>query len=210
MDKKLLLMGCALGAALTLPAENLIKNGNFEEEAKNWIVPSWIKHAAKLQFDGSDMPGAGRAALKLVAADGKLPILYQQFKFVPGVTSYKVSFSAKIKDFNNWGWFIIHVESEKTRKRYFGQTVGAGAGTNNSRPWKTYSKTISIPAEEGGNPARVTIVFGGKTTGTAWIDDLIIEPVAGTPPVKEKKTTAPDKTPAKTTADVKKKNKPHS
>ena len=72
--------------ALAVSGQELIKNGNFEQQLEGWVVPSWIKNAATPELDSSDMPGAGKASLKLVGGDGKLPAMYQTLKFLPGVT----------------------------------------------------------------------------------------------------------------------------
>lgn len=170
-------MGCSLLCSAAFSANVLIKNGNFENQLEGWEVPSWIKNAAPLILDNKDMPGPGAASLKLVAENGKLPILYQKIKFLPGVKQYKISFKVKTEKISNWGFFIVYVTGDKLKKRCFEKVVGAGHGVRNSTPWTTYDGIINVPEEAFGQTGKLSIQFGSKVTGTAWIDDITIEPI---------------------------------
>ncbi len=162
--------------ALAVSGRELIKNGNFEQQLEGWTVPSWIKNAATPILDSADMPGAGKASLKLVGGDGKLPAIYQSLKFLPGVTKYKVSFQVKTEKMNDWGYIAFYVSDDKTKKRYYAKNVGAGgAGKNSSIPWTKIEGEMEVPAEAAGNPGKLNLIFGGKTTGTVWLDDIVIE-----------------------------------
>ncbi|MBQ7178101.1 MAG: hypothetical protein IJS08_11865, partial [Victivallales bacterium] len=168
-------LGLLAMVALVVAGEELIKNGNFEQQLEGWVVPSWIKNAATPVLDSSDMPGAGKVSLKLVGGDGKLPAMYQSLKFLPGVTKYKVSFQVKTENINDWGYVAIYVSDDKTKKRYYSKTVGAaGAGKDSNRPWTKIEGEMEVPQEAAGNPGKLNIIFGGKTTGTVWLDDILI------------------------------------
>ena len=204
MKKFLLTLGCALLGASAFSAEPLVKNGSFENGLTGWVVPSWIKNAAKPQLDNSDMPGAGTASLKMVAADGKLPIIYQVVRFPAGVSQYKVSFKAKTEKFSNWGFVILYISSDKAKKRCFEKVISAQHGVKNSIPWTTYQGVLNVPAEAMNGTGKVTIQFGSKVTGTAWFDDLTIEPVQATPPAPAKVNEKQQPAPAKADAGKKK------
>ncbi len=182
MKKLLLTASCIAACAVSFGTEILVKNGSFENKMANWIVPGWIKNAATPIFDNSDMPGPGTAALKLVAADGKLPIIFQNIKFPANIKQYKISFKAKTEKINDWGFVILYVSANNVKKRCFEKIIGAGKGVRNSTPWTTYSGVINVPDEALGKTGKITIQFGSKCTGTAWFDEIIIEPVITTAP----------------------------
>lgn len=85
MKKFLLALSCFTLGSAAFCADVLIKNGNFEEGLKNWVVPGWIKNAATPILDNSDMPGPGKASLKLVAAD----VIKYELHLPPGLTAIK-------------------------------------------------------------------------------------------------------------------------
>ena len=188
-------LGLLVMVALVVAGEELIKNGNFEQQLEGWVVPSWIKNAATPELDSSDMPGAGKASLKLVGGDGKLPAMYQTLKFLPGVTKYKVSFQIKTANLNDWGYIAIYVSDDKTKKRYYSKTMGAGgAGKDSSRPWTKVEGEMDVPQEAAGNPGKLNIIFGGKTTGAVWLDDIVIESAEAAAAQKEEAAPSIDLT----------------
>lgn len=193
MKKNLLAAMALFALLLNAYAQDIIKNGNFENQLEGWTVPGWIKNAATPELDASEMPGAGHASLKLVGGDGKLPIIFQTITFQPGVAKYTVSFQMKTENMNNWGWVMLHISSNKTNKRYFQKVVGAGVGKDNSRPWAKYEGTLELPPEAIGSKGTLTIQFGGKTTGTVWVDDISVTPDAATPTEPPKEAPAAPK-----------------
>ena len=190
MKKFLLALSCFTLGSAAFCADVLVKNGNFEEGLKNWVVPGWIKNAATPILDNSDMPGPGKASLKLVATDGKLPIIFQSLKFPANVKQYKISFKAKTEKLSDWGFVIVYITSDKVKKRCFEKVIGSGKGVRNSLPWTTYSGIINVPDEALGKTGKITVQFGSKVTGTAWFDDITVEPVTTT---EENKQPAPAK-----------------
>ena len=193
MKKFLLAAGCMAMCAVTFGSEILIKNGSFENKLTGWIVPGWIKNAATPILDSSDMPGPGTASLKLVAENGKLPIVFQNIKFPANIKQYKISFKAKTEKINDWGFVILYVSANNVKKRCFEQIIGAGKGVKNSTPWTTYSGVIDVPAEALGKTGKITVQFGSKCTGTAWFDDIIVEPVKVETPQSASAPAAADK-----------------
>lgn len=177
MKKILFVSLCSILCSAAFAADVLIKNGSFENKLNGWVIPGWIKNAATPIFDNKDMPGAGTASLKMVAADGKLPIIFQDFKFPAGISQYKISFKAKTENLNNWGFVILHVTGHGVKGTFYKQVISAGHGVNNSSPWTTYSGIINVPPSSFGKGGRMTIQFGNKNTGTAWFDDIVIEPI---------------------------------
>ena len=188
--KKIALL--ALVASVLAFAEGLIVNGDFEQGLEHWNVPSWIKNAATPELDSAEKPNGGKASLKLLGADGKLPIVFQGIKFLPGVRKYQVSYQIKTENMNDWGYVILYVSNDKNAKRYYSQTVGAGKGRDNSRPWQRYTAVMEVPEDADGARGKVFISFGGKTSGTAWIDDFVIEPEGSAAP-KKAEEPAPNK-----------------
>lgn len=169
-----ILLGTAVMlSAGSLRADDLIKNGGFEEGASGWWGPG-LKSGGVV----SDQAGGGGNCLNL--SEG---FVCQDKRPVEGGKSYKISMKIRSEDAAEGSVYVqVSFRGEGVKAGWYGPEVATVEGrsekalfvTGGTQGWKEYASVIDAPA----NATEMLIYLRklGGTAGTASFDDVKIEP----------------------------------
>ncbi|PTX98254.1 hypothetical protein DB345_05315 [Spartobacteria bacterium LR76] len=167
-----------LGAAVILSAgllraDELIKNGGFEDGSSGWWGPG-LKSGGVV----SDQAGGGANCLNL--SEG---FVCQDKRPVEGGKSYKISMKIRSESAPEGSVYVqVSFRGEGVKPGWYGAEVASVEGrsekalfvTGGTQEWKEYTSVIDAPA----NATEMLIYLRklGGTAGTASFDDVKIEP----------------------------------
>lgn len=160
-------------SAGALRADDLIKNGGFEEGASGWWGPG-LKSGGVV----SDQAGGGANCLNL--SEG---FVCQDKRPVEGGKSYKISMKIRSESAPEGSVYVqVSFRGEGVKPGWYGADVASVEGrsekalfvTGGTQEWKEYTSVIDAPA----NATEMLIYLRklGGTAGTASFDDVKIEP----------------------------------
>ena len=170
MKKIILMAAVLLGAAGVFAAENLLKNGTFEQlvagKPAGWILP---KTNPGITFSGDGAPESGYVKFDIVK-DGKKfsSNIWQSItKVVKSSGKYQISFKLRTKGFRG-NIRLIAIND--------GWQKGAGLSIGGRFPadWKEYKKVIVMP--EFKKDARL-LIWVSAVKGVAEFADIKLEAV---------------------------------
>lgn len=176
--RRVALLLILLGAAVLLSsgdlrADELIKNGGFENGASGWWGPG-LKSGGVV----SDHAGGGANCMNLsegFVCQDKLP--------VDGGKAYKISMKIRSESAPEGSVYVqLSFRGEGVKPGWYGAELASVDGrsekalfvTGGTQDWKEYSSVIDAPA----NATEMLIYLRklGSTAGTASFDDVKIEP----------------------------------
>lgn len=156
-----------------LRADELIKNGGFEEGASGWWGPG-------LKSGGVVSNHAGGGANCLDISEG---FVCQDKRPVQGGTAYKISMKIRSESAPEGSVYVqVSFRGEGVKPGWYGAEVASVEGrsekalfvTGGAQDWKEYSSVIDAPA----NATEMLLYLRklGGTAGVASFDDVKIEP----------------------------------
>lgn len=182
-------LGALLISTASASAENMLKNGGFEENAKHW----W---GDGLKGGGLDatQPASGRHSLKIVDH-----FVCQDKVVITGGQHYKLTAKIRVED--------TPPDSVYVQMSYRGPGVSSGwrgpvflnlksggeravFATGGTHDWREFSTVFEAPAD-----ALRFLVYLRKipgSAGTAWFDDLSLTPVAAPQPTASAEPQEPE------------------
>ncbi len=170
--KKITMLAAALLSSVTLfGAENVIKNGTFEQlvagKPANWIV----KNPAGITFSSDGAPESGYVRFAPEIKDGK-KVSLSFFQLINGAvkSNAKYTLSYKLRVSNGFRGYVRVIAINDGWQKGVGNSVGGRFPTQ----WKEYKKVITMP--EYKKDARF-IVMITVAKGYADIADIKLEPV---------------------------------
>lgn len=169
-------------AVTSLLADNLISNGDFEGDSNGWVSPDWLQNTVQPEIDKVEMPGPGKGSLRFIGEKDKRCIVYFPFKLPAGATKLKASVTIKTKGFVE-GFASSYVTLTKASQNfapiYTPSTYHGGKET----PWTKYEDFFEVPA--GAGPyGKMYLQMTPGIVGTAWFDNVVLEPVDSIPAKK--------------------------
>ena len=156
--------------------ENILKNPGFEDAVNNWELPGWLKEKKDLivpELDKNIVAGPGMASLRFTGTADKHAVVYQPVKFPMDVKKYHLSAWMKTSGMQK-GYAMVYIACDKTLAMLTTPPVYSGG---KETEWKKYDASFEIPPSLIGRTAHVYVQMGDKSTGTAWFDDICLEPV---------------------------------
>ena len=180
----------ALTAALCCPAQNLVKNADFQKVSKKGKLVSWNYKGQSFTSVDSDQPGktgAKAAMTKLTMPEGKKTVfsnMTQKITLGPG--KYRLTFTAKVDGdgYANCSWRSFAEEKKAIKVQTYWNPVCAGS------EWKTITHELEIP--EG--PAYIYLSATGRLNaskghkeGSMYFADISLTPVEGGQAAEESK-----------------------
>jgi len=170
----------ALTAAICCPAQNLIKNGDFQKVGQDRKLTDWKYNTKEYSLVQSDRPGeTGKKAVmvKLALPEGKKSCrstMTQKITLRPG--KYRLTFTAKVigTGFANCDWSCFGKDKKRIKVPNSWTPVC-------SRPaWKTITHEMVIP--EGTDYIRLSVTgymsaAYKHTEGTMYFTGISLTPV---------------------------------
>jgi dolichyl-phosphate-mannose-protein mannosyltransferase len=169
------MLAILLMAALSGHAENLVKNGGFDDEVfQYWKKEVWRGDHGSLEIVGERVKNGARA-LKIEDTVAENDLRYEQMVQVEPDTFYLLSgwiASENIEPATAKYGAIIGLDGGLTGKVYAGNLKGTHDWTFASLYFKTSSahKTVIVQVRLG--------MFFSTVTGTAYFDDIALEKVS--------------------------------
>ena len=168
--KKLIVCALAsLSAATLFSAENLLKNGTFEQMVAGSPAAWFTKAKGGITYSGDGAPESGYVKFDLVK-DGKAAsanISQVVAKVVKSSGKYTISFKARTKNFK--GMIRVLAINDGWQNG-----DGLAIGGRFPKDWQEYKKNIVMP--EFKKDARVVIMVSAKQ-GTVEIADVKLVPI---------------------------------
>ena len=170
----------ALTAAICCPAQNLIKNGDFQKADKNGKLVSWSYKGqafSRVDSDQSGKTGEKAVMTKVTLPEGKKicrSCMTQEITLRPG--KYRLTFTAKVigTGFANCDWSCFNKDKKRIKVSNCWTPVC-------SRPaWKTITHEMVVP--EGTAYIRLSVTgyvnaSYKHTEGTMYFTGLSLTPV---------------------------------
>ena len=154
-------------------AQNLLKNGNMENETQGWIVPSWLKNTIAPVSDKSITAGGGTASLKLQGIKGKRTMVYHNFVIPPGCKYLQIRLMAKTKNLGTT-WSGSYLEVQNVKLPLWSISTYKRSQNKAETGWMEYvSPVIELPANAG-SMAKVYLHMAPNAEGTVWFDDVSV------------------------------------
>ena len=169
----------ALAAAICCPAQNLVKNGDFQKVDKNGKLTSWLYNLQHFTRVDSDQPGktGGKAMLtKLTMPEGKKTCyasLNQKITLGPG--KYRLTFTAKVigDGYANCSWTSYTADKKTIKVKKTWTPVCFGPN------WKTITHELEIPEGTSYIFLTVTGYLNGDRKhkeGSMYFSDIVLTP----------------------------------
>ena len=183
------LIALALTAAICCPAQNLIKNGDFQKADKNGKLVSWSYKGqafSRVDSDQSGKTGEKAVMTKVTLPEGKQTIfssLNQKITLGPG--KYRLTFTAKVigDGYANCSWGCFTADRKRIELKKYWTPACSGP------EWKTITHELVIP--EG--TSYISLAVSGYLTaarkhkeGSMYFSDIILTPVGSDQAAEQK------------------------
>ncbi len=154
------------GKIATVPAENPVKNGEFEAEGA-WSVYPPNGESGSFELS-ADAPHSGKKAAKITAVKAGLQFYQHRPALAAGAT-YQLKYWARAE---KPAKVQAHVRTQKPPYQFYGdRTVDV------TTEWQEFSSKLTLPAEY--QAGEHVLFFNLATPGVYWLDDISIEKIRG-------------------------------